>query len=156
MLRIRENRFRRTGFNHLARAHDQHVITHVSDHGEIMGNEQVAQAKALLQLVQQIKHLGLHGDVQRRDRFVANQHLRIWGEGTCNGQTLALSARESGRIALCHLGRQAHQPQQLLDSSGVGARVPRLPKTEGVSQYRAGGKTRIERRQRVLVHGAQR
>ena len=42
----------------------------LGDHAEIMGDEQNRRAMALPQALDQLQHLALHGDVERRGRLV--------------------------------------------------------------------------------------
>ena len=46
----------------------------------------------LLQMAKQIDNLRLNGDVQRGDRLIRNEQLRLHGQGARNGDALALPA----------------------------------------------------------------
>ena len=72
-----------------------------------MADEEIGEAEALLQLDQQVQHLRLHGDVERRDRLVEHQDLRPQHQRARDGDALALAAREHVRIAIGILGAQA-------------------------------------------------
>ena len=61
---------------------------------QIVGYEQVSQIKILLQLAQQIENLRLHGNIQSRYGFVADDQLRTRGQCAGNADSLSLSARE--------------------------------------------------------------
>ena len=43
--------------HHLAQVHHCHPVGDVLDHAQVVGNEQVSEAKLTLQLLEQIKHL---------------------------------------------------------------------------------------------------
>jgi hypothetical protein len=44
----------------------------VADHREIVRDEEIGQAQHLLQVHEQVQHLGLHRDVERRNRLVGS------------------------------------------------------------------------------------
>ena len=46
----------------------------------------------LLQLLQQVEHLCLNGDVQRGNRLVTDDELGVQGQGTGDADTLAAAA----------------------------------------------------------------
>ncbi len=52
-----------------------------------------------LEIGQQIDDLSLDRDVERADRLVEHQHLRLADDGAGDGDALALSARQLMRIA---------------------------------------------------------
>jgi len=49
----------------------------VLDHREVVGDEQIRQPHALLEVAQQIDDLRLDRDVERRDRFVGDDELGL-------------------------------------------------------------------------------
>ena len=51
-------------FHHMAQIHDHDVVGDVLYHREIMGDEDVSQAQAVLELLKQVDNFGLDGDVQ--------------------------------------------------------------------------------------------
>ena len=71
------------------------------------------QGEALLQVLQQVDHLRLDRDVQRRDRLVADDQLGRTGERAGDADALALAARELVRIAVRVVGPQADGLQQV-------------------------------------------
>ena len=89
-----------------------------------MGDEQVRQAQALLQVHQQVEHLRLDRDVERRHRLVAEQQVRLQRQGAGDADPLALSARELVRIAVGHRRQQADQVEQLGDPFAEPAAAP--------------------------------
>jgi hypothetical protein len=74
--------------------HDSHTIADMLDHGEIVSNEKVGKVKRLLQILEEVKHLGLNGDVQRRHGLIGNDQLWVQGQGTGNGDSLTLAPAE--------------------------------------------------------------
>ena len=47
-----------------AQVHDRHPVADMGDDAQVMGDEEIGEAVALLQLGEQIEDLGLDGDVQ--------------------------------------------------------------------------------------------
>ena len=86
-------------FDDTAEMHHRDAIGNVLDHGEIVRNENVGQPKPVLQIAQQIEDLGADRDVERGDRFVANDEFRLDRQCPGNGNPLALAAGEFMRIA---------------------------------------------------------
>ena len=66
---------------------------------QIVGDEQQRDAEAGLDFIEQFQHLRLHGDVQRRNRFIRHQYVGIERQRTRNGDALSLAAGELVRIA---------------------------------------------------------
>ena len=82
------------------------------DHAQVMGDEQVGQAHLLLQVLKHIDHLGLDGNVQGRDRLVADDELWVDRQGAGNAHALPLTAGEFVGVAVGVLAVQAHALQQ--------------------------------------------
>ena len=80
-----------------------------------MGDEQVGQVELLLQVLQQIDHLGLDGHIQGRDGFITDDQGRLQGQGARHADALALAAGEFVRIAAGKGRVQLDQVQQVLD-----------------------------------------
>ena len=72
-----------------------------------MADEDVGEPELLLELYEQVDDLGLDGDVESRDRLVADDDLRLEDNGTGNADALALAARELVRIAVLELEVEA-------------------------------------------------
>lgn len=49
----------------------------MSDDPEIVGDEEVGETEPFLELLEQVQHLRLDRDVQRRDRLVEDEPLRV-------------------------------------------------------------------------------
>ena len=82
----------RPGFHHLTRVHDAHPMCHTRRHAEIVRDQQHAHAALALDLRQQVQHLRLDGDVERRRRLVGNEQLRPPGERNGNHHALLHAA----------------------------------------------------------------
>ena len=69
-------------------------------HRQVVGNKQVGEAEFVLQLLQNIDHLGLYGHVQGGNGLVADDKLRFRGQGSGDADSLPLSAGELVGIAV--------------------------------------------------------
>ena len=78
-----------------------------------MGDEEIGQAELLLQVLQQVDHLRLDRDVERRDRLVADDQLGLDRERAGDADALALAAGEFVREAAHVVGLQADRLEQL-------------------------------------------
>jgi hypothetical protein len=64
-------------FYDLAQVHDRHSVGNVLHYGKIVGYEQVSEVELILKILQKVYHLGLDGDIQRRNRFIADYELGV-------------------------------------------------------------------------------
>ena len=69
------------------------------DHGDVVGDEEQGQAELALELLQHVQHLGLDRDVERADRLVADDQLRLKDQRAGDPDALALATGELVRIA---------------------------------------------------------
>ena len=84
------------------------------DDGQVMGNEQIGSALLLLELLQQVQHLGPDGHVQSGDGLVGYHQLRLHNHGPGQTDTLPLAAGELMGIPGQVLGEQADFVDHLL------------------------------------------
>ena len=91
---MEEQLLRLSQLHDAALADNGDTIRDEPDHRQVMCNEQVGQAAALLHLVQQVQHLCTDGDIQCRDGLVGHDELRFHDQCTGNADALALAARE--------------------------------------------------------------
>ena len=70
------------------------------DDREVVRDEEIGQAELALQVAQQIEHLRLDRDVERGDRLVADDQLRVRRERAGDADALPLAAGELVRIAV--------------------------------------------------------
>ena len=80
--------------HHLAQVHDRDVVGEVADHGEVVRDEDQRGLAGRLQLVEQVDDRRLDRDVQRRDRLVGDDDVRVAGQRPRDGDPLLLAARE--------------------------------------------------------------
>ncbi|MNV43200.1 hypothetical protein D3C71_1349070 [compost metagenome] len=83
-------------------------------HRQVVRDEHVSGVELLLQVHEQVQHLGLNRHVQRRSRLVRHQHLGLQHHRPGKGNPLALTTGEHVRIALVMFGPQADLLHHLL------------------------------------------
>jgi hypothetical protein len=71
MKRVTINILRACNFHNAAEVHDSNGIADVAHYGKVMGNKEVGQSQSILEVIKQIDDLGLNGNIERRNRFIA-------------------------------------------------------------------------------------
>ena len=61
----------------LSQIHDSDAIGDVSNHRQVVGDEQIGQIELRLKILKQVDDLGLNGYVQGGDGFVGDDKLRL-------------------------------------------------------------------------------
>ena len=124
MSRIGEDVRHGPRFDDLALLHHDHVVGDAPDDIEIVGDEQHRHADLLLQVLEELQDLRLHGDVERGRRLVGDEEVRAVGERHRDHHALALAAGELMRIgaeALAGIG-DADLLEQLHDARPASPR----------------------------------
>src|SRR5690349_15873258 len=85
-----------------------------------MGYEQVGKAQLLLQVLQKVQDLRLDGDIERRNRLVADQQFRPQRQRARDADTLTLPAGETVRITLDEARIEPDCLHQALDRGESG------------------------------------
>ena len=116
MQRRRIEIVRRRDLDDAAEIHHGDALADVLDHREVVRDEQVGEAELLLQVLEQVDHLRLDRHVERRDRLVAHDQLRLDRERARDADALALPAGEFVRIAAHVIGLQADGLEQFDDA----------------------------------------
>jgi hypothetical protein len=65
-----------------------------SHHAEVVRDEQVGEPELVLQVHQQVQHLRLHRNVERRDRLVGDDERGLTDQRAGDADALALAAGE--------------------------------------------------------------
>jgi hypothetical protein len=76
----------------------------MAHHREIVRDEEVSETEPFLQVFEQVDHLPLDRNIERRYRFVADNQFRLERKRARDADALALPARQLVRIALGHVG----------------------------------------------------
>src|SRR5439155_3400447 len=82
----------------LPQVHDGHPVGDVAHDREVVGDEEVGQPEAVLQLLEEVDHARLDGDVEGRHRLVEHEHVGVEGKGPGDADALALAAGELVRV----------------------------------------------------------
>src|SRR5262245_15368152 len=93
--------------------HNGHSIAHETDGRQVVGNEQVGQLQPALQITQEVEDAALDRDIESGCHFVVQNELGLERERPCDGETLALPARELVRVSTETAGRETDQLEQL-------------------------------------------
>ena len=87
--------------------HDRDLVGDGARGGEVVGDEQQRDAERRAQVAEQVEHLRGERDVERRDRLVAGQQRRRYGDRAGDRGALAHPARQPARN---RAGRLLGQP----------------------------------------------
>ena len=137
--------------DHLAEVHDGDAVGDVLDDAQVVRDEDVRQAKLALEPAEEVEHLSLDGHVERGNRLVAYEQLRLKRKRAGNVDALALAARELMRVAVHVLGVEADKFHQLANASLALLRIGlRLVDNHRLFDDLCAGLARIERRVGIL------
>src|SRR3954452_3155948 len=89
-----------TGLDDPAAPHHGDPVADLAYDGEVVRDEDQRESELPLQLAEQGDHLGLGGDVESGDRFVADDDARVGRERPRDAHALALAAAELVRVAV--------------------------------------------------------
>ncbi len=92
VLRIAQHPLGRTLLDDSPRTHHDDTIAQQTHHIQIMRHEQIAHTHRRLEILQQIEHHGLHGDVERRGRLVEDHELWMQRDGARDADAGLLAA----------------------------------------------------------------
>jgi len=135
---------------HLAQVHDGHPVRDVLHDREVVRDEEVGEVELRLQPLQQVDDLRLDGDVQRRDRLVADDEGRVHRQRPRDADALPLAARELVRVAVGEVGVHAHHPQQLLDALLALLAAREAVDVQGLAHDVAHGLPGVQRGEGIL------
>jgi len=135
----------RTGLDDLPGIHDTHAVRHAGDDAQVVGDQQQAHALAALDVAEQIEHLRLDGDVERRRRLVGDEHTRTPGQRHGDHHALLHASRKlEGKLLqpACRV-RDAHRLEQ---TTGLVARRRAAQRVRGkrLDDLRAHAHDRVE------------
>src|ERR1700685_2800601 len=86
-------------FDNLSPIHHRDARREIAHHRHGMRDEQVGQTEISLQLCEQVDDLRAYADVERGDRFVADNELWTEREGASDSNALTLASGELVRVA---------------------------------------------------------
>jgi hypothetical protein len=98
-LRSLEDLFDRACLNDLAAPHDRNIVGDDADDPEIVTDEDASQAEFTVGYLQKGEDLRLHGDVERRCRFISQNQGWAQDNSPRDGDALTLATRELVRVS---------------------------------------------------------
>ena len=125
MLGVGEHLLDRAGLDDPPRIHHRDPVAGLGEHAEVVGDQDQRQPQLLAQPLQQLQHLGLHDDVERRRRLVGDHQRRVARERERDHHPLSLAARELVGVAAAERPGQPDGRQQLVGALADFARVRR-------------------------------
>jgi hypothetical protein len=155
MLRSVENLTDRAALDNLSLVHDRDLIGKVLDHGEIVGDKQIARAGLALKILEQRQDLSLDRDIERRNGFVTDHQVWLQSESTRNRDPLFLTAAQFSREAVDHLGFQPDLLQHALGSLSHFAARTDFVDAQWFTDARADPQARVQGSRRVLKNDAE-
>ncbi len=141
---------RRAFLDDAAEVHDQNAVGYLANQREVVGDQQVGDARRLLNVAHQVDDLGLDRHVERGHRLVGDDHLGVECEGARDGDPLALAAGELRGVAVGSLRWQAHLLKQLRHARAASVAVTEVVGAQRLGKNRADAHARVETGVRVL------
>ncbi|EMD28667.1 hypothetical protein C791_0291 [Amycolatopsis azurea DSM 43854] len=147
-----EHRLHAVLLYHPAVVHHHDAVGDVGHHAHVVGDQQDRRAEPVAQIPQQLEDLGLHGDVERRGRFVGDQQFRLVRDRHRNHDPLQLTAGQLVRIRPEPLlgSGQPHQTEQFERPPPGGLRRQVLMSADRFDQLLPDREHRIQRAHRFL------
>nr|WP_297542037.1 hypothetical protein [Amycolatopsis sp.] len=153
MLRIVTDLGATAAFHQLSRVENNHSIRDVPDDCHVVRDEQECEFQLLLQGSQQIEDLSLYGQIERADRLVADDQLRMQEKGPCDRDPLALAAGKATWIPV-GIGCGETDAQERFADLVRTLSPGELPMgEEWLLERLSDGAHRVERTERILEHG---
>ena len=104
-----------------------------------------------LELLHKVEHLSADGNVQRRDRLVRNDKLRLHYHGAGKTYTLSLSAGELVGVSCKMLGKKAYFVHDLFDlADSVGFVFVKVEVIKSLGDDIVYGRALVKRRRGIL------
>ena len=148
-MRVEEDLRGRSAFDDPPFLHHRDFVADLAGDAQIVGDEDHRHAGLALDLVQQLQDLRLDRHVERRDRLVGDQQLRLEHQRPGDADALALPAGKFVRIAAEGAGIEPDMGQKrprLLTRLGIGHAVGDRADGQDV----ADGRARVERGEGIL------
>ncbi len=100
MQRRGEHRLGRAGLDQAAEIHDGQAVADMADHRQIVGDDHGGEAELALQVLDQVEHVALHGDVEAGRRLVGEQQMRAHRQRARDADAARLAAGQLVREAV--------------------------------------------------------
>ena len=115
VLGVVEHVRRGAAFDHCPAVQHDRFVGELAHNGQIVADQDVGDMGFVADVGEQVEHLSLDRHVQRRDRFVEDQHAGLGREGTRDRDALALAAGQGAGQGPGLPRVQADQPGELGD-----------------------------------------
>ena len=151
MQRVVEQFLLRRNFDDVAQIHHSNTVADVFDNAQVVRNEDVRQLIFPLQFAHQIQNLRLNRHVQRADRLVADNQLRVERQCARNADALPLSAGKLVRIARVDLFAQTNVVHELQHAGAALLLVAHVVDNQRLLDAAPDREARVKGGIRVLV-----
>ena len=122
----------------------------VANRAQIVRDEEIREMPLALQLLQEIENLRLNRHVERRDRLVGDDEIRVCGERARDADALLLPAGELVRIAVDEALAEPDGFHQLADALALLFARGEAERLDRLGDDLPDRHARIERRVRIL------
>src|SRR3989442_4724777 len=136
----------------LSQIHHGDPIGDVTDNTQVVCDEDVGEAEAFLELIQQIQDLGLDRYVERGYRLIGDDKLRVERQRSCEADPLALASGELMRTAAVVLGGEPDDLEKLVDALLALRSACLVVYAERRADDRADTLPRVQACVRILEH----
>lgn len=148
-----EHGFRRSLLDDAAEVEHGGAVGDLTDHAEVVADEQQSEAGRGAQVDEQAQHLGAHRCVEGGNGFVADEKRRIAGQCPRDRGALQLATRQRRGTATPEVRIEPDRVEQFADApSQAGAGAVRFVEVQCETDRAADASTRIEARERLLEH----
>jgi hypothetical protein len=138
--------------DNLAEIHHGDAVRYPFDQGQVVRDKQIGDAGSPLNILQQVDDLRLDRNIERRDRLVEYQDLRLDRERARDTGALALAAGQLVRIAIEVVARQADTFEQFGDLAAPFIRLADSMETKRIRNRLLDRPARVQTGVRVLEH----
>ena len=110
-------------FHQVSLFHHHDTVGKEFDHREVVCDKKIGESVVLLEIVEQVEHLSLDGDIECRDALVANHQFGLKHQSPGDADTLTLTTRELMGIATVPISLKTdllHQLEHSLPTLFVG------------------------------------
>ena len=142
----------RARLDELAGLHDGHPVAQVGDDAEVVRDQEHRHVTLGLQVAEQVEHLGLHRDVERRGRLVGDDQVGVGRHRAGDQHALRHAARDLERVRVERALRVGDaDPVEQLSAFSVASflLIPR-PDPQRLDELTADRERLVEVRHRLL------
>src|SRR5699024_5862676 len=105
-------------FYKISKIHNCNTVGNIFYYIQVVSNKHIGKSMLILKFLQQIDNLALNGNVQSRNRLVADDKFRFYRQSPGNTDTLPLTSGKLMRKTVGMFSVEAYCLQQFIDSLG--------------------------------------